>query len=329
MKRRTERSARCAHRAFTLIELFVVISIIALLIGILLPALGQSRRTAQTTVCASQLRQFGVSSLSYANDNEDRMCSGPADNRRRRGYGAIDELGWMADFIRGEFLVPGDMLCPTQPAQLTQNIDIIRLNEDPFKPFPTLEDQQRLIAAGYNTNYVQSWYMAYTGMKRYTPGVQGDPKRTSDVVGPLKTTMVGITSLASAVPLFGDARTDPDDVIIFDGAQVRATKTLTDGPYWAGGIHNRQDYDDMGAAHGKGSRVVSEGHDRDIGNIVFADGHVDAFQDRPDSGGERDAVWGVTPEFTAQGLRLQYDELDGRVFGGWINAQNPIVNSND
>ena len=55
-------------RGFTLIELLVVIAVIALLIGILLPALGKARRTAQDAKNLSNLRSMGLSMTLYANE---------------------------------------------------------------------------------------------------------------------------------------------------------------------------------------------------------------------------------------------------------------------
>jgi len=59
--------------AFTLIELLVVIAIIALLIGILLPALGEARRTGKLAICHSDQKQLGVATASYTADFEDRV----------------------------------------------------------------------------------------------------------------------------------------------------------------------------------------------------------------------------------------------------------------
>ena len=57
-------------RAFTLIELLVVMVIIALLVGLLLPALGRAREEARKTQCRSNLRQVGLAMNIYANDNK-------------------------------------------------------------------------------------------------------------------------------------------------------------------------------------------------------------------------------------------------------------------
>lgn len=67
------------RRGFTLIELLVVIAVIALLIAILLPALGQARASGRTTVCLSQLRQLAIAWSNYAGENKEVMvpCRAP------------------------------------------------------------------------------------------------------------------------------------------------------------------------------------------------------------------------------------------------------------
>lgn len=59
------------RHGFTLIELLVVISIIALLISILLPALAGARKAAQNTQCLSQFRQIGLAVHAYLSDNKE------------------------------------------------------------------------------------------------------------------------------------------------------------------------------------------------------------------------------------------------------------------
>ena len=81
---------RKRSRAFTLVELLVVIGIIAVLIGILLPVISGAQARARTTACMSNLRQIGVGLRAYANDNRDhypdKVGVGNWSYRRKPGY---------------------------------------------------------------------------------------------------------------------------------------------------------------------------------------------------------------------------------------------------
>jgi len=64
------------RRAFTLIELLVVIAIIAVLASILFPVFAAARERARITTCASNLRQLGMASRMYSQDNDEQLYAG-------------------------------------------------------------------------------------------------------------------------------------------------------------------------------------------------------------------------------------------------------------
>ena len=102
--------ARRHCRAFTLVELLVVVGIIALLVAILLPVLGRARRQANTTTCLANLRAIGQTWNIYIAENRHHL-----PHLFWYNSGAIPDIHWhgfwggvMAD--RG--LPTGKMLCP-------------------------------------------------------------------------------------------------------------------------------------------------------------------------------------------------------------------------
>ena len=76
-------------KAFTLIELLVVISVIALLLSILMPALTNIKRQAQAVICRSNLKQWGYVFTLYAYDNNDSFPQG------YEGGGISAENAWL------------------------------------------------------------------------------------------------------------------------------------------------------------------------------------------------------------------------------------------
>jgi prepilin-type N-terminal cleavage/methylation domain-containing protein/prepilin-type processing-associated H-X9-DG protein len=112
-------SQRPAGRAFTLVELLVVISIIAVLIALLLPALAAARQAALSVGCLSNLQQCGLAITMYENDFNDNIPQAWCQKA-----GATAALPWF-DFYNGTVETGADYLpansmvwhCPVDPSK--------------------------------------------------------------------------------------------------------------------------------------------------------------------------------------------------------------------
>ncbi len=123
-------------RAFTLLELLVVIAIIAILAALLLPVLSSAKRKAAQTQCQNNLKQLGLGMEMYVNDNSDTF---PGIASRHYGYHAEDWIYWRTNtalyppFEKSPILtsIPGlqkpSLRCPLDIS------DVDRLNSTQFQ----------------------------------------------------------------------------------------------------------------------------------------------------------------------------------------------------
>jgi prepilin-type N-terminal cleavage/methylation domain-containing protein/prepilin-type processing-associated H-X9-DG protein len=90
---------RLIRRAFTLVELLIVIGIIAILISILLPALSRARAQANTAACLSNLRQISIGLVEYSAQNHG--CIIPSFNLPRRSGAATNYVAAAGEIMDG------------------------------------------------------------------------------------------------------------------------------------------------------------------------------------------------------------------------------------
>lgn len=251
------RSRRRGMPAFTLIELLVVIAILALLVGILLPALGSARATARTTKNMVNLRSIGQALEMYLGAHSTlppfRLPAGQA----HPGTGRMQaRWQWFVGDYVGYPIEP--QTAAEEQAMLT-GADIFRLDNEVFRD-PTQRDEDFVGAAGEGPNAERNGSYGYNYHYLGNSRTEGQPGRYDNwPVSASRLLQPAIT--VSVADSLGNQTT-------FEATGYRAHSYTLDPPRLDTAKNNARSF-----AQSSG---MSPAHARHSGKVTtaFLDGHV-------------------------------------------------------
>jgi prepilin-type N-terminal cleavage/methylation domain-containing protein len=269
-------------KGFTLIELLVVIAIIAMLMAILMPALGRVKRLASRLVCGTNLRGLGTACLIYSQENDEEfpVAGGPGVDvwapENPDAYWDDEDFDWSGAnnitisasqylLVRNADVSPKVFICKSSGAKEFEGMD--SQGNEP-------QDPQMEIVELYDFGDVPQDHVSYSYHQPYQPNTNFAAQPLSGMSSP------GMAIMADKSPYW-----DSDLTFIAESDNVPDDED----PAQYGGLMSIPDtWDNLD----KDAKTVANSptHLREGQNVVYLDGHTE-FEKRPDVGVENDNIY--------------------------------------
>lgn len=281
-----------SNRGFTLIELLVVIAIIAILAGMLLPALANAKAKAQSTKCLNNLKQMALGFSMYTTDNGEKLPYACMNMVGETTYGTWDKL--IFKYIGGDFggnttylntmvpkyLSPQTLTCPSDKwYPESKNGTTVVGKRSYAMPRYRVATDTGSINGGSVTNVPYS-PVAQTGvgvvyflgraMGNYVTNAPGNVNWDVNKITNLPAVRTGLipapsTTITLTERITGDASGGGAPRVGYWESWIDSAKSGVLGRYHASGL----------TAFGTSEASITANHHSDGFNYAFADGHVE------------------------------------------------------